>query len=361
MNCILTRPSSDITHNTRAPRVITQATYRGAFTRRLSTSLIRVMFAFFAAHRLWPTVDTPIKNSTKFNTQKTYVSVQHQYISFCEQNKLVAIPAAEATVLLFIAFLHNDRNIKGQSISCYVSAIRHMHVINGFNFPSESYRIIAAIKGAKSLSGPPIRKKPITLDILTTMCELADKRDDKDMIKAVMSTLFFGCLRAGELCVQDGTFFNRKLNVSIDDVTFFHQKEYFVLHLKRSKTDTYNHGVDIYIGCSKKGICAYCFMRAYMSSIPHTISRSSALFTHHEGLPLSKSYFISASKLLISQMGLDTSQYSGHSYRAGAASSAAISGFSEWELKLFGRWQSNIYSIYLRKPELVASFAQKIK
>ena len=73
-----------------------------------------------------------------------------------------------------------------------------------------------------------------------------------------------------------------------------------------------------------------------------------------------KEHFVSATKLGIAMLGLNPSEYTGHSYRAGSATTASMVGFSSWELKMLGRWESGVYSIYLRKPELVASFAKRL-
>ena len=97
-----------------------------------------------------------------------------------------------------------------------------------------------------------------------------------------------------------------------------------------------------------------------MASLSKSLGPGSPLFVVSHGVALFKSYLISNVKILVAMLGLDPSKFAGHSFRAGAASSAALSGLKEWELQSFGRWKSNVFNIYIRKPELVADFAQRI-
>ena len=43
-------------------------------------------------------------------------------------------------------------------------------------------------------------------------------------------------------------------------------------------------------------------------------------------------------------------RYTGHSFRRGAASSAAAAGYSDYEIQLLGRWRSDAYRLYIDVP-----------
>lgn len=81
-------------------------------------------------HPLWKTVSKLIDASLKPSTKKTYSSVQKQFMHFCKKNRVCALPASEATLLLFIGHCH-EKGLKGTSIRCYLSAIRNLHINNG--------------------------------------------------------------------------------------------------------------------------------------------------------------------------------------------------------------------------------------
>ncbi len=48
--------------------------------------------------------------------------------------------------------------------------------------------------------------------------------------------------------------------------------------------------------------------------------------------------------------GIDTANFSGHSFRIGAASTAACVGFSDSFIQTLGRWKSAAFMTYLRTP-----------
>lgn len=53
-------------------------------------------------------------------------------------------------------------------------------------------------------------------------------------------------------------------------------------------------------------------------------------------------------KHAVSFIGLDTSQYAGHSFRIGAATEAAKSGLAENVIQQLGRWHSSAIKRYIR-------------
>ena len=278
-------------------------------------------------------------------------------LEFCNRYKFSCCPVEEETLLSFIAFLFK-KGLQGSSIRCYLSAVRSLHIFNKYEFPHHSPRIEAALKGALTLSKPINCKEPITFDILQKIVEVCKARPDALMLIAAMTTAFFGCLRAGEICVQNGTNFKKKVNVCLKDLKFHFDKKYFTLLLKRSKTDTFNRGITITVGCSGHSICAYCAMNDLVNDKTN-LDGNQPLFIYKESY-LTKSYFISTTKMLVASIGLDSNLYAGHSYRSGCTTSAALSGFNSWEIKLLGRWQSEVYNIYIRKPNMVSSFARRL-
>lgn len=294
----------------------------------------------------------------KPSTKKSYTSAQRKYIRFCEDNDFYVLPASENVILLYIAHLKKEK-LQGQSIRCYLSALRQLHIINRYPEPKRTPRISAVLSGCLTLSNPPSRKSPITYDILSSILDIISVRSDYIMLKAVMCSLFFGCLRAGELCVPDGVEFDSKKHVCIEDIQINKKQNFFKLFLKQSKTDRFSNGVNVYIGCSGTVTCAYCSLLDYLESRP-SWKLQEPLFQITKGLPLRKNYLINATKLALSGLGMNPKLFGGHSYRCGSATSASKKKFNEWELKLLGRWRSSVYTTYLRKPELVATFAKNL-
>ena len=59
------------------------------------------------------------------------------------------------------------------------------------------------------------------------------------------------------------------------------------------------------------------------------------------------------------RLDYDPGGYSGHSFRAGAATTAAKAGVEDSVIKALGRWESSAYLIYMRLPERPQRHDQK--
>ena len=68
---------------------------------------------------------------------------------------------------------------------------------------------------------------------------------------------------------------------------------------------------------------------------------------------LTRLRFVEAIRAALSAAGVDESKYNGHSFRIGAATTAAAKGFEDLAIKTLGRWRSVAYLDYIRTPEVV--------
>ena len=64
------------------------------------------------------------------------------------------------------------------------------------------------------------------------------------------------------------------------------------------------------------------------------------LFQLQDRKPLTKDYFIQKFRAALTDIGLEASQYAGHSFRIGAATTAAEKGIEDSLIKAMGRWKS---------------------
>ena len=55
-------------------------------------------------------------------------------------------------------------------------------------------------------------------------------------------------------------------------------------------------------------------------------------------------------KALLSAANYISSSYAGHSFRIGAATTAALVGLPVHMIKTLGRWKSEAYQLYIRTP-----------
>ena len=67
------------------------------------------------------------------------------------------------------------------------------------------------------------------------------------------------------------------------------------------------------------------------------------LFCHFDGRPLSRYQFTGVLKKTLHHFDIDYSKFKSHSFRIGAATTAAAMGCSVEDIKTTGRWRSNAY------------------
>ena len=90
-------------------------------------------------------------------------------------------------------------------------------------------------------------------------------------------------------------------------------------------------------------------MHAYYSKRSQR-GKTGSLFQFSNGCVMTRALFVQQTKMYLSLLGFNSSQYSGHSFRSGGATTAAAAGLLDWEIKLLGRWTSDAYRRYIRTP-----------
>ena len=66
--------------------------------------------------------------------------------------------------------------------------------------------------------------------------------------------------------------------------------------------------------------------------------------------PLNPDKFVMMLRTVLSKVGLNEDLYAGHSFRIGAATTAAVAGLPDYLIKALGRWSSDCYVRYVRTP-----------
>ena len=131
-------------------------------------------------------------------------------------------------------------------------------------------------------------------------------------------------------------------DVAVDD----HNNPSLVrIHLRRSKTDQLGKGVDIYLGRTDEDLCPVAALLAYLAVRG---KEPGPLFRLSDGRLLTKQIFIEKVRAALSVLGYDYTSYAGHSFRIGAATTAAACGIEDSLIKILGRWESSAYQLYVR-------------
>ena len=149
-------------------------------------------------------------------------------------------------------------------------------------------------------------------------------------------TAFFVFFRIGELLEitssgQQGLSTN---DIAVDSLS---EPSAIQIHLRRSKTDQYGQGVAIYLGRTEGDICP---VTALISYLGVRGSSGGPLFTYSDGKALTKQCLVANVREALEALGYDSKVYAGHSFRIGAATTAAERGIEDSVIKLLGRWES---------------------
>ena len=84
-----------------------------------------------------------------------------------------------------------------------------------------------------------------------------------------------------------------------------------------------------------------------------------AFFITEDKAPVTKSWFVQQIRVTLSSIGLPQADYAGHSFRIGAATSAALAGIEDSTIQALGRWQSAAFLQYIWMPrEQLASISR---
>ena len=270
----------------------------------------------------------------------------------------------------FATFLA-QKGFAPSSMKLYMAAIRHIQIVQGLPEPrtlSSLPRLRLVINGiarsrAQNHQTSAKPRLPITTPILQKIFESLSARPpthDNFMLWAACSLCFFGFFRAGEITSPSKTGFQPTRHLAWGDVGIddYANPTLLKVHLKFSKCDQLGKGIDVFIGRTDTKLCP---ITACLAFIARRGSSPGPFFCHEDGTPLTKMRFCTTVKQSLAQAGMDESLYSGHSFRIGAATSAALAGMEDSTIKALGRWSSAAFLVYVRTPrDQLAKFSKSL-
>lgn len=284
---------------------------------------------------------------------RSYTSARKRYLAFCDLYGLSPLPLSERVVCLFTAYLA-QQGLAPRSISSYLAALRHLQISAGLEpvLRSSWPRLQYVLRGIKrSCDASPARVRlPVTAEIMRRLQHVwsgwtAEKGYEARLLWAACCMGYFGFMRAGEFTTVPGS----PPAILASDVAVNSHSDPSVLrvHLRHSKTDPFGDGVSIFLGRTNSSLCPVAAILQFLAVRP---PGEGPLFVWGDKSPLSRERFVLKVKEALSAAQLDHHMYSGHSFRIGAATSAATAGVPAYLIKMLGRWSSEAYQLYIRTP-----------
>lgn len=104
-----------------------------------------------------------------------------------------------------------------------------------------------------------------------------------------------------------------------------------------------------------------CPVEALLAYLAVRGSKAGFLFHFADGRLLTKALFVTKVREALFRAGLKADNYAEHSFRIGAATTAAMNGIDDCSIKMLGRWKSSAYQTYIRTPrEKLAAYSSVI-
>lgn len=205
-----------------------------------------------------------------------------------------------------------------------IAGIAKAHRTAGFPDPTKSEIVQATLRGIKRTLGIAQREAAALQrdDLFSALASIGNRPIDvRD--KALLLIGFAGAFRRSEL-------------VGLDCADIVHVRQGIVIHLRRSKTDQMGQGRKIAIPHGRTRWCPVQHLTDWLTAAGidgGPIFRPINRHGHVAPDRLSGEAVSNIVKQRIAVAGFDPDAYSGHSLRAGLATSAAMAGASMWKIR----------------------------
>ena len=294
------------------------------------------------------------------SSHRTYQNGKSAYLSFCAEHALSPFPASESNLCLFVSYL--ARTVSYATTRTYIAAVRYWNIKLGYPTKFDDMKYLRmTVRGIKRVNGLTKREKklPITIDIMKQLknelrvSSFSDR--DKLMLWCAFTLAFFGFLRSSEFCCPTSHTFDpnscllvRDTNVSPTSATIM---------IKVSKTDPFHNGNMLRFVPSGTSICP---VKALNKHIQSCKQPDMPLFSYEDNSFLTRQKLTETLQQLLHSNPQNEKLYTSHSFRIGAATTAAAANVPSWLIKRLGRWSTDCFERYIRPSVTESDFSSNI-
>ena len=313
------------------------------------------------------------------STWSSYSTVSN-HLERCEKDtgRDLSLPFNTETTLVFVAWLLDVRKIKAVTVDKYLSALRMIHLTQGYDIPCLRDPIVKLILAGKknwdnvreTLQGK-VKRDPVTFEMMKffkkKLLTISWGIRKKILFHSVTTLAWNGSFRIHELLSNDSKTFDPTVtllwkDVKVDTVQMDGREVGVIsIFLKSPKTDRIGAGQRVEVFETGNFMCPYRAFKKYEASLKFKPEKNQPVFREENGECLSgrklSKYLDEISKEL-SEKGIKVKN---HSFRAGVPTMMATLGYSDKDIMAAGRWQSNAFMAYAKLPRLQrAKFAVEL-
>ena len=296
------------------------------------------------------------------STARTYATAAKHISNLeAELGRTFSWPLSPADSNLLLAFLLN-KGVKPNTVRMYLSGARRIALSKGTDPPTESQFAKCMLRGYENLKRNPVKEaveanhRPVTIPLLRLLGHSASKHwkgqeEDKLCFWTVCLAAFWGSLRLGEvLCTDKSSFAPGSALLGTDVINMTGTS--FALWIRDPKVPKrFGDIVEIWSTPQFPDLDPFSAFSTYWASREkHPLSLP--VFLMANGRNMTHRCFESTFHSLLSyyamQLELSINRWTGHSFRSGLPTLLQSLGFSEEEIKAWGRWASSVFQLYAR-------------
>ena len=298
-----------------------------------------------------------LKSSKANNTLRAYKSDFKDFGAFCVKHGLNSLPSEPKVVSIYLT--HLSKTSKISTLRRRLVSISMVHKLKGHYLDTKHPIIIENLMGIRRIKGSIQKgKKPILINDLKLIINIINQQKIDEIKKTRDKTIillgFGGGFRRTEL-----------ISIDYEDLEFV--SEGVKIIIKRSKTDQFGEGMIKGLPYFTNEI--YCPVVNLKKWLKLSNIKTGPIFRRFsKGLSLTNNRLTDQSVVLLiknylSLAGIENSNYSGHSLRAGFATAAAESGADERSIMaMTGHKTTQMVRRYIREANLFKNNAlNKIK
>ena len=283
------------------------------------------------------TVADYIRESLAENTRVAYLSDLAHFESWGGR-----VPAAPETIAEYL--VAHAETLSVATLNRRLAALSKVHRSRGFSNPTSVEIVKSTVRGLRRVKGTAQRQAtPLIKEDLFVVLEAMGSRIKDVRDRALLLLGFAGGFRRSEL-----------IGLNFDDVVSVRQG--LEITLRRSKTDQNGMGRKIGIPHGRGRWCPVIALerwRAVSGSTEGAIFRPIDRHDRVCAKRLSGEAVCLVVRERVQAAGVDPNGYSGHSLRAGLATSAAQAGVSSWKIRQqTGHASDAMLARYIRDSEL---------
>lgn len=285
------------------------------------------------------------RKSRADSTWRAYKSDWRQYDTWCQQLSLDALPSDPETVAMFVAS-QAEAGINPSTLSRRLAAIRLVHLGAGHASPHNALKVTEVMRGIRrDWAQPPLKKAAAVDEDVKKMADAVDPETAKGLRdRALLLLGFAGAFRRSEL-------------VALNTWNIEHQDEGIKVTIEQSKTDQDALGQTIAI--LRQTNSPYCPVQALMDWLTVGNIDKGAIFRRMFRFDKIGNQRLSAQSVALVvkeyayRVGLDPSNFAGHSLRRGFLTSAARRRASIFKMADQSRHKSlDVLREYVKAEEL---------